>query len=412
MRLLHTADWHLGRALYGKKRYEEYASFLDWLARTVEEEGVDVLLISGDIFDTTTPGNRSQELYYRFLCRVSSSCCRYVVVTAGNHDSPTLLDAPRELLRTMNIHVVGTPSDSFEEEVVVVRDSDGAPEGVICAVPYLRDRDIRTVEPGESQVDKERKLLEGIKNHYAGVCGAAERDRAKFEGEGYGRVPLIVMGHLFTSGGVTLADDGVRELYVGSLVQLGPDLFPPSVDYLALGHLHVPQCVGGNPYLRYSGSPIPVGFGESDQKKEVIVVEFKDGNRTIMPVTVPRFQQLERVSGTMNEILEKIEKLKKSEGGVWLEVEYTGGAVMGRLRETLEEALDGTAIEVLRIRNTRLAERVIESARESESLNDLNPTEVFSRCLESHGLPEEERPELNVSYNEVLASIEEEDHYG
>jgi exonuclease SbcD len=99
MKILHTSDWHLGRTLYGKKRYKEFAAFLDWLAQTIEEEKVDALLVAGDVFDISTPNNRAQELYYRFLCTVANSCCRHVVVIAGNHDSPSFLDAPKALLQ-------------------------------------------------------------------------------------------------------------------------------------------------------------------------------------------------------------------------------------------------------------------------------------------------------------------------
>ena len=107
MKILHTSDWHLGRSLYGRKRYEEFSSFLDWLAQTIEEEKVDALLVAGDVFDNSTPSNRAQELYYRFLCRVAASCCRHVVVIAGNHDSPSFLNVPKELLRALNVYVVG-----------------------------------------------------------------------------------------------------------------------------------------------------------------------------------------------------------------------------------------------------------------------------------------------------------------
>jgi len=120
MKILHTSDWHLGRSLYGKKRYDEFSAFLDWLAETIEEQGIDALLIAGDVFDTSTPSNRAQALYYRFLCRVATSCCRHVVVIAGNHDSPSFLNAPRELLRALDVHVVGATTENLEDEVIVL----------------------------------------------------------------------------------------------------------------------------------------------------------------------------------------------------------------------------------------------------------------------------------------------------
>ena len=108
MRILHTSDWHIGRTLYGRKRYEEFEAFLTWLAETIQENAIDALLVAGDVFDTSAPSNRAQELYYRFLCRVATSSCRHVIVVAGNHDSPSFLNAPKELLKALNVHVVGS----------------------------------------------------------------------------------------------------------------------------------------------------------------------------------------------------------------------------------------------------------------------------------------------------------------
>ena len=181
MKILHTSDWHLGRSLYGRKRYEEFSEFLDWLAETIHHERVDALLVAGDIFDTSAPSNRAQALYYRFLCRVSASTCRHVIVIAGNHDSPSFLNAPRELLRALNVHVIGTVTENCEDEVILLGNQEGTPEIIVCAVPYLRDRDIRTSEAGESIGDKERKLVEGIRARYFEVCELAEQKRKELD---------------------------------------------------------------------------------------------------------------------------------------------------------------------------------------------------------------------------------------
>ena len=251
MKILHTSDWHIGRALYGRKRYEEFEAFLNWLAELIEREDIDVLLVAGDVFDNSTPSNHAQGLYYRFLCRVAALPKRHVVVTAGNHDSPSFLSAPRALLKFLNVHVMGSASDSPEDEVIVLPGPDREASLIVCAVPYLRDRDIRTAEAGESVEDKERKIIEGIRAHYREVCDCAEEKRAMLDKS----VPIVAMGHLFTAGGQTVDGDGVRELYIGSLAQVRSDVFPESIDYLALGHLHVPQRVGGggfHPLLRFS----------------------------------------------------------------------------------------------------------------------------------------------------------------
>ena len=241
MKILHTSDWHIGRTLYGRKRYEEFESFLTWLAETIQQNEIDALLVAGDVFDTSAPSNRAQELYYRFLCRVAASSCRHVVVVAGNHDSPSFLNAPKELLKALDVHVVGSSTESPEDEVLVLRNEQDAPELIVCAVPYLRDRDIRVAEAGESVEDKERKLIDGIRTHYATVAALAEQKREELGAD----IPIVGMGHLFTAGGQTVDGDGVRELYVGSLAHVTAGIFPACFDYLALGHLHVPQKVNG-----------------------------------------------------------------------------------------------------------------------------------------------------------------------
>ena len=225
MKVLHTADWHIGRSLYGRKRYEEFEAFLNWLAETIQQNEIDALLVAGDIFDTSTPSNRAQELYYRFLCRVP---CRHVVIVGGNHDSPSFLNAPKELLKALDIHVIGRASEASEEVLVLCNEQD-VPELIVCAVPYLRDRDIRVAEAGESFDDKARKLIDGIREHYATVAALAEQKREELGAD----IPIVAMGHLFTAGGQT--GDGVRELYVGSLAHVTAGIFPACFNYLALG---------------------------------------------------------------------------------------------------------------------------------------------------------------------------------
>ena len=404
LRLLHTSDWHLGRTLYGRKRYEEFGAFLDWLAETIRRDEIDVLLVAGDVFDNSAPSHRAQELYYRFLCRAAASC-RHIVVAAGNHDSPSFLDAPKTLLQALNVHVVGSVSDDPADEVLALRDARGEPELIVCAVPYLRDHDVRTAEAGESPEDKDRKLTDGIRAHYAAVADLAERRRAEFGPA----IPIVGMGHLFAAGGRTVEGDGVRELYVGSLAHVSAGIFPPCFDYLALGHLHVPQEVGGLETVRYSGSPLPMGFGEAGQRKSVCRVEFRGAVPSVTLIGVPVFQELERVRGDWDDISGRIRELSEQGSASWLEVVYEGEAVLGNLRERLEGAVSGTGMEVLRIRNSRIVERVLEQDREGEALDDLSADDVFERCLAAHEVPGEQRPELVRAYREVLASLDGDD---
>ncbi len=405
MKVLHTSDWHIGRALYGRKRYEEFEAFLNWLAGFIEEENIDVLLVAGDVFDNSAPSNHAQGMYYRFLGRVAAYSNHHVVVTAGNHDSPSFLNAPRELLKFLNVHAVGCASEPPADELIVLAWPDQEPRLIVCAIPYLRDRDIRTAEAGESVEDKERKIIEGIRAHYRRVCEAAEEKRALLKKP----VPIVAMGHLYAAGGQTVDGDGVRELYIGSLAQVRTDVFPECIDYLALGHLHIPQTVGGSDFIRYSGSPLPIGFGEAEQEKSVVLVEFSGIAPTVTRIPVPRFQELKTLRGDWQTIARGIDELKSGGSSAWLEIVYEGDDIAGSLRDRLDEAIAGTGMEIIRVKNHRALERAMSGMGTEETLDDLDVTDVFKRCLQAHDIPEDQRPALLSAYQEVVVSLSEAD---
>ncbi len=405
LKLLHTSDWHIGRTLYGRKRYEEFEAFLNWLAETILTNEIDVLLVAGDVFDTSAPSNRAQELYYRFLCRVADSSCRHVVIIAGNHDSPTFLNAPKELLKVLDVHVVGSITETPEDELLVLRNAQAAPELIVCAVPYLRDRDIRTAEAGECVEDKGRKLIEGVHAHYTAVAAFAEKKRAELGV----KIPIVAMGHLFTAGGRTVDGDGVRELYIGSLAHMAVDIFTDCFDYLALGHLHVPQKVSGFENIRYSGSPLPMGFGEAKQQKSVCQVEFNSNSASVQLIEVPVFQKLECIKGDWDSISSRILELTATNFEGWLEIVYEGSEVIGDLRERLEDAISDTQMVILRIKNNRIIESVLRQTHADETLDDLNINDVFERCLAVHAVPVDQQPELFRTYQEAVLSLQEAD---
>lgn len=405
LKVLHTSDWHIGHTLGGKRRYEEHGAFLRWLAETIRKKDVHVLLVAGDVFDSSVPSNRAQELYYGFLCDVARSTCRHVVVVAGNHDSPSFLNAPKELLRALNIHVIGSAPAKPDDEVLVLSDPKGVPEAIVCAVPYLRDGDVRTAQAGESVDDKDRKLKEGIRAHYAAVVALAEQKRNDIGAD----IPIMALGHLFAAGGQTIDGDGVRQLYIGSLAQVSADVFPPSVDYVALGHLHSPQMVERSETRRYSGSPLPLGFAESAQKKGVCLVAFQGSTPSVQVLEVPAFQRIERIRGDLGVILGRIGELSKTGAAAWLEVIYDGDKVVGDLRERLEGAVAGSAVEILRVQNARVIASALGRASEEETLADLNPQVVFEQCLNANHVPDEQRPGLLRTYQEALTSCLEAD---
>lgn len=496
--LLHTSDWHLGRRLYGKPRYDEFKQFLDWQLQTLREQKVDVLLIAGDIFDTTAPSNQAQNLYYDFLSQVCHTDCRHVIIVAGNHDSASFLEAPKQLLKAFNIHIIGSMTDTPTDEVITLSDKSEQPELIVMAVPYLRDRDVRTVGHGERLEDKERKLTQGIKAHYAQIADIAIAQQAQLHAKYKRSIPIVATGHLFTVGGQTMEGDGVRDLYVGSLGSIGAEIFHPQIDYVALGHLHIPQAVGGQPHIRYAGSPIAMGFGESRQQKQVHLLRFdadpdllsqplqtltiqkkplvsaptpvkkrksvshasmdlfadealpessmleainteaainaeadaqashkaqydtpsyplsgqpyniaKLSDTTLLQsLPVPVFQSIQTLKGDWQTIKTRLHSLKKSQQSVWLEVVYDGQEVVGDLSEKIAELVKDSRLEVLRIKNQQKRDQVMQSQRMDESLEELNPTQVFERCLIAHQVLEEQKPILWSRYTEVLESLQ------
>lgn len=404
LRLLHTSDWHLGRALCGRRRYAEFEAFLDWLVQTIDREKVEVLALAGDVFDSSAPSARAQSLYYRFLGRVAlETDCGQVLIIAGNHDSAALLDAPGEILRALDIHVVGRVSPDLSDEVILLKDRAGQPRLIAAAVPYPRDRDLRESQAGESVEDKERKLVEAIGRHYLEAGRLAEELRRTLPV----RVPLLAMGHLFAAGGLTVDGDGVRSLYVGTLGQVPAEVFPACFDYVALGHLHQPQMVGGQPSRRYSGAPLVLSFSEAGRAKSVTLVDFQPDGPEISQIPVPVFQRLESLQGDWDQISAALVSLREEGVSIWLEVEYEGLEIIGDLRERIEDLTAGSSLEVLRIRDARLRALALTEGRSGETLEELDEMEVFRRCLTAHQVPDEQRLELEAAYGEILTAWRE-----
>ena len=404
MKILHTSDWHIGNTLYDRRRYDEFSAFFDWLLSCITTKEVDVLLVAGDIFDSGTPSNRALSLYYRFLHQVADSCCRHVIITAGNHDSPSLLSAPRDLLRALDIHIIGSVTEQPEDEVILLTADDSTPELIVCAVPYLRDRDVRTAQPGESTDEKREKLVSGIKSHYHDVAERAE-DIRRHLGQ---PVPIIGMGHLYTAGGN--AGDGVRDLYIGTLGQVDAGIFPSSFDYLALGHLHLPQMVGGSPYRRYCGSPLPMGFNEAGQQKQVCLVRIEPGEvPVITTLPIPSFIRMERIRGNYKTVIAQLRELAFVCEPVLTEIIIEDSLPPADIQEEIRKLSSHSLVEVLITKTTNLSSGLLRPEIPSESLAELSEIEVFRRCMDAHKTPEEDRQELIDAYTEILTGLYEED---
>ncbi|MDQ2794794.1 MAG: exonuclease subunit SbcD, partial [Bacteroidota bacterium] len=216
MRVLHTADWHLGQHfLTGQERTSEQQAFLDWLLLTVQAQAIDTLVIAGDIFDTQSPSYTAQEQYYTFLVRMQATSCRDIVVVGGNHDSPTMLNASRQLLRQLRIHVVGGVPTDPAEQVLHLAGPDGRPGLVVCAVPFLRDRDIRLAVAGESPDDRQIRIRQSIAGHYAALSELDVVRRLREQD-----VPVLATGPLYAAGGEA-REGAERDVHLGGLGLVG-----------------------------------------------------------------------------------------------------------------------------------------------------------------------------------------------
>ena len=401
MKLLHTSDWHLGRMLSKNDRQNEHIAFLEWLLQTIKENSIDLLLIAGDIFDNASPSNVSQKMYYDFLLKVRNYGCKNVVVVGGNHDSPSFLNAPKEILATINVAVVGNASENTEDEVITITNNNEI-VAIVCAVPFLRERDISRYTEGETYADRSQRIAESIKNHYAAVAEIAEKKR-----QNTGKnIPIIATGHLSVAGGKTAENDGVRETYIGNIECVRCDVFPKIFDYIALGHYHIPSQISKN--ICYCGSPIPMGFGEIEQQKCVYIVDFEENNPKIEVVEIPVFQKLESICGDKEFIENRLSELRKADISVWVEIIYQGNDVFPDLTSWTEEQTADTKIEILKLQNRKKLIDVLTQNETTQSLEELDKFEVFEKLLDKNNISDEQKTMYKELYNEIIITLNSE----
>lgn len=400
IRLLHTSDWHLGQHFFGRTRLAEHRAFLDWLIGQVDAREADAVLVAGDVFDTGAPPSYARELYNDFIVALRDTGARLVVL-AGNHDSVATLGESRSLLACLNTRVIPAVTEDPAEQVLLLRRRDGAPGALLCAVPYIRPRDVLRSEAGQSAEDKQRALREAIRRHYAVLFERAERER-----QAHGaRLPIVATGHLTTVG--ASAGEAVREIYVGALEAFPTQAFPPA-DYIALGHIHRPQTVGGQDHIRYSGSPIPLAFDEASQAKQVLQVDLDDsGLRAVTALPVPCFQPLAAVRGTLEELAPALREAARAgspERPVWVDALVCGDDYLSDLAAPLGRLCEGLPLDILRIRRER-GRALAGLAAQTATLDELGPLDVFEQRLATEALDEEARERLRGLYREVLADL-------
>lgn len=374
MKILHSADWHLGARLVERERLPEQAAFLDWLLEVLKTEQVDALLVSGDVFDAANPPQEAVALYFDFLKRLADLKTVKAVITGGNHDSASHLNAPRELLRRFDVHVFGHGGAD------TVVDLGGA---VVAAVPFLRERDLRQAAAGESIATVQDQMKGAIRAHYAAQLATCR--------EAAGGRPVVAMGHLTVLGAVT--SDSEREVHIGNLGHVGADVFE-GFDYTALGHLHRPQKVAGRETVRYSGSPIPLSFSEAGDAKSVVVIDTDGMNLRLLPVPVTRpLIRAEAARATLAADLQTVP------AGSWAEITVKMDAPEPDLDRQVREAAGGR-FEVLKVLAALPLSEAAPWQATAPALNDLQPREVFRELLKERNI---EGEELGEVFEELLA---------
>lgn len=401
MRIIHTADWHLGQFFYSKSRAREHQAFLDWLLDQIVQHQVDALIIAGDLFDTGSPPSYAREMFNRFVVALQPSGCQLVVL-AGNHDSVATLNESRELLACLNTQVITSATPQGEQQVLTLKQRDGAPGALLCAIPYLRPRDILRSQAGQSGREKQISLLEAIEQHYQHCFAAAQ---AQCDAQDV-TLPIIATGHL-TTVGVTKSDS-VRDIYIGTLDAFPAQAFPPA-DYIALGHIHRAQRIANSEHIRYSGSPIPLSFDELGREKSVFLLEFSTTLDTVTPLTIPHFQPMQMLKGSMAEIEHQLAQFSASasEQPVWLDIEITTQEYLSDLQRRIEALTENLPVEVLLVRRSREQRQRSLERLENETLSELKVEDVFARRLaQEDQLDAGQAEQLTQLFRTQLAALE------
>ncbi len=412
-RVIHSADWHLGKMLGSLDRTEEHQRFLDWLEATLVAVQADALVIAGDVFDSATPPQSAVRMYFDFLASLHAKCGCQVVITAGNHDSPAHLDAARDLLRVINVHVSATLPKSEDgaldaSAILIPLPSPEAPRLVVAALPFLRERDLRTGEFGQSADVIRRELQEGLTKRYAEAAEAAKPwlERA---------IPVIATGHLTALG--SAVSESEREIHVGGLGSVGAEAFPTAFAYVALGHLHRPQTVGNRETVRYSGSPLMLSFSEAADRKEVRLLDFS-GNRLVanQSLPVPQPRPFVRLKIPHAELKTRLRQFEPPAGDLmpWVEITITEANGSEDLCEAVREATANRPFQVIRVlaeRTTPIAPLGLDDDSADEEADALlsNPKAVFQRRLEQETPRGDSRDHdpLSTAFAELCALLEE-----
>ena len=376
LRIFHSADWHIGKGLGNIDRTDDFRVFFKDLLAMIAERQPDVLLISGDVFDTSMPANSAQRLYYDFMRSLEGTSVRATIVTAGNHDSQRFLEAPRALLETLRCYVAG---DTVESQTFVLRD-DGAPYLAVAAVPYLREGDVRRGTMDDTDTDRAQRFEAGVRAHYDAVHSLL-MDELKGA-----RVPIVAMGHLFVTGSKMKPNSDPVEsdgsVYVGTLRNVTADAFGDTWDYVALGHIHHGQEVKAKVPMRYSGSPVALSYSHMTYHHHIVEVTFDEtGAMSVEELPVKQPRHFVQVKGTLDELKAGIDQAGATYVMPFVEATLTSDECLPDLSNELTTYGETHGVIVTAVRNEALAARYAQINEEAPDLSDLTPDAVFKAYL-------------------------------
>jgi len=425
MRILHTSDWHLGQNFYGKSRAAEHQQFLTWLLSQVEEQQIDCVIVAGDIFDTGTPPSYAREMYFDFIVKMHQLNCQLIIL-AGNHDSVAMLGESKLLLESLSTRVIPNAfaksveginkdntddSEAYNEQVFYINDQFGEPQAVICAIPFIRPRDILKSQAGQSANDKNQSLQQAIKDHYHHLYQSAQELSKTKDNKA---LPIIATGHL-TTVGVTISES-VRDIYIGTLEAFPANAFP-NADYIALGHIHRAQKVAKTEHIRYCGSPIPLSFDEARQAKQVLVVDFEQHQLgKVIEVQVPVFQPIMMVKTTLNDLAKQVteqvtmlESLSKDQK-VWLDIEIESSDYLQDLHSRIEQLISDLPVEVLLVRRSKKSRQGMPNNQKKITLSELSLMDVFNTRIEQEDWQTDEEQllklRLTTLFQQAVSEVE------
>lgn len=409
LKLLHTADWHLGQLFHEYDRSIEHEAFLNWLVNLLVQKNIDVLLMSGDVFDVSNPSAASTGLYYSFLRKVTTAVPGLqIIITAGNHDSPGRLEAPKMLLEAFNISIVGLVqknadlSINYDKLILPLKNKTGETKAWCMTIPFLRQGDYPFI------AGSKQPYADGVTKFYMDAYAYALTK--KKEGQA-----IIAMGHLHALNAEPSDEDKSERVIMGGVEFVPASTFDDGLAYTALGHIHKAQKVAKKDTIRYAGSPVPMSFSEINYKHQVVYVELEGEMASVIePIEIPVTVALIKMPAKpkiLTEVLLELEQLPEANNDIntapYLEVNVLLDTVEPTLKYRINKALENKHVRLTRIKPfyKEVENDADKKHQQNTNVNEIKPVEMLHSIYKkkfNDELPEEL---LNL-FNEVIQKLE------